>query len=146
MSSPTMDVRASMWWLAGIWFAGAGLLFVILVGQSLFDYYEPRTPEAWGWFLPTVTPTLSLIVGALVAEYRKTPTPGASGAAPVAGMFRLAAGLSVFYLIVVSASVLLQPVLSETAPLTLMQRSSLWLAPLQGLCVAALGFFFQSRA
>jgi hypothetical protein len=141
-----MTVRASMWWLAVIWFAGGGFLFVILVGQSLTGYYEPRTQDAWGWFLPTVMPTLALIVGALVADYRKVVIGGQDAPKLSAGpVFWLGAGLSVFYLLVVASSILLQPLLSETSPLVLMQRSNLWLGPLQGLCVAALGFFFQSK-
>jgi hypothetical protein len=123
-------MRASMWRLAIIWFAGGGFLFVILVGQSLTGYYEPRTEDAWGWFLPTVMPTLSLIVGALVADYRRVADQGV--AKQQAGpLFWLGAGLSVFYLLLVA--------------LTLMQRSNLWLGPLQGLCVAALAFFFHSK-
>jgi hypothetical protein len=60
-------------------------------------------------------------------------------------LFWLGAGLSLFYLLLVALSILLQPLLAETSPLTLMQRSNLWLGPLQGLCVAALGFFFHSK-
>lgn len=136
-----------MWWLAGIWFLGGGLLFVILAGQSLTGYYEPRTEDAWGWFLPTVMPTLSLIVGALVADYRKAAAEGRDSPKPSAGpIFWLGALLSVFYLIAVSAAVLLQPLLQESSPLVLMQRSNLWLGPLQGLCIAAIGFFFQSKS
>jgi hypothetical protein len=139
-----MSMRASMWRLAIIWFAGGGFLFVILVGQSLTGYYEPRTEDAWGWFLPTVMPTLSLIVGALVADYRRVADQGV--AKQQAGpLFWLGAGLSVFYLLLVALSILLQPLLAETSPLTLMQRSNLWLGPLQGLCVAALAFFFHSK-
>jgi hypothetical protein len=138
-----MSMRASMWRLAIIWFAGGGFLFVILVGQSLTGYYEPRTEDAWGWFLPTVMPTLSLIVAALVADYRKAAVAGREQQA--GPLFWLGAGLSVFYLLLVALSILLQPLLAETSPLTLMQRSNLWLGPLQGLCVAALGFFFHSK-
>jgi hypothetical protein len=136
-----------MWRLAIIWFAGGGLLFLILVGQSLTGYYEPRTEDAWGWFLPTVMPTLSLIVAALVADYRKHAVSGQDAPKqPVGPLFWLGAGLSVFYLLLVALSILLQPLLQETSPLTLMQRSNLWLGPLQGLCVAVLGFFFHSKA
>jgi hypothetical protein len=142
-----MSVRTSMWRLAIIWFVAAGFLFVILVGQSLTGYYEPRTEDAWGWFLPTVMPTLSLIVGALVADYRKAAVAGPGAPKQQAGpLFWLGAGLSVFYLLLVALSILLQPLLAETSPLTLMQRSNLWLGPLQGLCVAALGFFFHSKS
>jgi hypothetical protein len=138
-----MTMRSSMWRLVMIWLLGSGIVFLILVGQSLVGYYEPRTEDAWAWFLPTVMPTLSLILGSLIAEYRgREGDPGPPG--PVDGrLFWLGAGLSVFYLLLVNLAVLIQPLLSQVAPLELMQRSNLWLGPLQGLCVAALGFFFH---
>ena len=66
-----MNVRKAMWWLASIWFVGAGLCFIVLVGQSQVGIFDSDTGAVWGWFLPTVMPTLSLIVSALVADYRK---------------------------------------------------------------------------
>lgn len=142
-----MTMRSAKWRLASIWFAGAGIVFLVLVGQSLRDYYEPRTQDAWGWFLPTVMPTLSLLVAALVADYRGSHSAGQDPSDPVDGrLFWLGAGMSLFYLLLVTLSILIQPFLSQTAPLELMQRSNLWLGPLQGLAVAALGFFFHSRA
>ena len=138
-----MTMRTSMWRLALTWLLGAGLVFLILVGQSLAGYYEPRTEEAWAWFLPTVMPTLSLIVGALIADYRDR---AAEPAKPVDGrLFWLGAGISAFYLLLVALSILVQPWLSEVTPLELMQRSNLWLGPLQALCVAVLGFFFHLK-
>jgi hypothetical protein len=137
-----MTMRSAMWRLATIWFAGAGLVFVVLVVQSLLDYYEPRTDDAWGWFLPTVMPTLSLIVATLVADYRGGPPPTHA----VEGrLFWLGGGLSLFYLGLVMLTILIQPFLSQTPPLELMQRSNLWLGPLQALTVAVLGYFFHSK-
>src|SRR3546814_11382141 len=65
-----MTVASSKWMLAAIWLVGAGGVFLLLVAQSLLGRYEPATHEVWGWFLPTVMPTLSLIVGVLVADRR----------------------------------------------------------------------------
>jgi hypothetical protein len=143
-----MTLRKAMWWLAAIWFAGAGLSFVVLVIQSQLGTYEPDTGDVWGWFLPTVMPTLALIVGALVADYRKTPVPPdpAMPKPTVGPIFLLGAILSVFYLLLVATSIVVPALQVETAPLTLMQRSNFYLGPLQGLCVAALGFFFQSKS
>jgi hypothetical protein len=142
-----MNVRKAMWWLAGIWFIGAGLCFIVLVGQSQVGMFESDTGAVWGWFLPTVMPTLSLIVGALVADYRKVPA-GAAGAAKAAAgpVFWLAAALSGFYLVLVGMAITIAALQVDASPLEVMQRSNLWLGPLQGLCVAALGFFFQSKS
>ena len=142
-----MNVRKAMWWLAGIWFIGAGLCFIVLVGQSQVGIFESDTGAVWGWFLPTVMPTLSLIVGALVADYRKNPA-GATDAGKLAAgpVFWLGAALSAFYLVLVGMAITIASLQVDIAPLALMQRSNLWLGPLQGLCVAALGFFFQSKS
>src|SRR3546814_20985559 len=67
-----MTVASSKWMLAAIWLVGAGGVFRLLVAQSLLGRYEPATHEVWGWFLPTVMQTLSLIVGVLVADRRVT--------------------------------------------------------------------------
>jgi hypothetical protein len=136
-----------MWWLAGIWFAGGGLCFLVLVVQSQLGTYEPQTGDVWGWFLPTVMPTLALIVGALVADYRKAPAAdAATQRSPLGPIFLLGAILSAFYLLLVALSIVMPALQVDTAPITLMQRSNFYLGPLQGLCVAALGFFFQSKS
>ncbi|HEY9541083.1 MAG TPA: hypothetical protein VIR05_05555 [Luteimonas sp.] len=143
-----MTVASSKWMLAAIWLVGAGGVFLLLVAQSLLGRYEPATHEVWGWFLPTVMPTLSLIVGVLVADRRAA---GKGQDARQAGkpvddlFFRLGAGMSVLYLLLVALSVLVQPLLPQATPLELMQRSNLWLGPLQGLTVATLGVFFRSQ-
>ena len=142
-----MNLRKAMWWLAGTWFVGAGLCFVVLVGQSQVGLYDSDTAAVWGWFLPTVMPTLSLIVGSLVADYRKVPIRASERAKPTASpVFWLSAALSAFYLLLLGTTIAMASIQVEAAPLGLMQRSNLWLGPLQGLCVAALGFFFQSKS
>lgn len=137
-------MHEAKWRLAMIWLTGAGLVAAILIAQSLSGYYEPRSQDAWGWFLPTVMPTLLLIVGVLVADYRGGAVQAAASPVAEPRMLRLAIILSVLYLLLVALSILLQPFLSETAPLVLMQRSNLWLGPFQGLVAAVLGVFFSA--
>lgn len=150
---PPLSESAARWRLAYFWLAGAGLVFLILVVQSLTGYYEPKTEQAWSWFLPTVMPTLSLIIGVLVADARKRrqalqddepaePTPAHRP------LYRLSGALSALYLLMVTVSILVQPLLASLPepikPLELMTRSNLWLGPLQGLTAAALAYFFTS--
>lgn len=124
--------------LATIWFVLAGLIFLLLVVQTVMGYYGRGATDAWGWFLPNVMPTLSLIVGVLVLDQMgrgvKTRTADAF-------LYRLALGLSCAYLLLILLSILVQP-FAPLPPLELMQQSNLWLGPLQGLVAGALGAFF----
>src|SRR3546814_12120112 len=99
-----MTVASSKWMLAAIWLVGAGGVFLLLVAQSLLGRSEPATHEVWGWFLPTVMPTLSLIVGVLVADRRSAGTGQDARQAcnPVDDLFsRLASVMSVPSLLLV---------------------------------------------
>ncbi len=140
-----MTLTRSKWLLAGVWFTGAGLVFVVLVVQSLAGHYGSRSNDAWGWYLPTVMPTLSLIIGALVSDFRSGAAAAGDPALPVnaQGLLWLSLAFSVFYLTLVAVSVLAQPFLPNMSPLELMQRSNLWLGPLQGLTIGALAAFFR---
>lgn len=133
------------WWLAGLWLAGFLGVLLVLVAQSAMNYYEPRTADAWTWFMTTLMPTVSLIVGVLVADFHAGRVAGPPAQVPVPpALFWLAAGLSGVYLLLVAISILAQPFLSTTPPLELMQRSNLWLAPMQALTLGALGAFFRN--
>ncbi len=48
--------------LAAAWFIGSFLLLLILIFQTAFGKYGDNITEAWGWFLPIVMPTLSLMI------------------------------------------------------------------------------------
>ncbi len=123
--------------LAALWFGGAATLFLLLIVQSTLGRYADRTSDAWSWFLPTIMPTLSLIIGVLVID-----AVGRSVAANADRfLFRLTLGISTCYLLAVLLVIVMQP-FSELEPIDLMNQSNLWLGPLQGLVAAALGAFF----
>jgi hypothetical protein len=124
--------------LATVWFVLAGLIFLVLVLQSVMGHYGERATDAWGWFLPNVMPTLSLIVGVLVLDQLGG---GVKARTADAFLYRLALWLSCAYLLLILLSILVQP-FAPLPPLELMQQSNLWLGPLQGLVAGALGAFF----
>ncbi|HWS77775.1 MAG TPA: hypothetical protein VN205_05290 [Thermomonas sp.] len=152
-----MTLTRSKWMFASIWLGGAGLVFMILVVQSLVGRYGSQSGDAWAWYLPTVMPTLSLIIGVLASDFRAAATAAATAATmpatatdakvlpvPAKGLLWLGVGLSVFYLLLVAVTILAQPFLQDVSPIELMHRSNLWLGPLQGLTAGVLAAFFRS--
>jgi membrane protease YdiL (CAAX protease family) len=139
-----MDLRRAEWRIALLWLGAAGLLFVVLVGQSFSNVYGDKVTDAWGWFLPTMMPTLSLIVGVLVAEgLSKDKKPRRIDRRLV----HLATGFSTLYLGLVAVSIVGTTALGFGDPsehvVETLNLSNLWLAPLQGLVAAVLGVVFR---
>jgi Na+/H+-dicarboxylate symporter len=123
--------------LAILWFIGAGVVFVIVLLQSVFDRYAEAVEEVWTWLLPTVIPTLSLMIGVFVADMRG----GREDKMVDKFMYNVAFALSLFYFLVILLTIFVQP-FTGRSPLDLLKISNLWLAPLQGLVAASLGAFF----
>lgn len=132
--------------LALIWFPVSGLVILILIAQSFGGAYGDELQRAWGWALPNFLPTIALMVSvfsseALLPRSDRAPTVRRS-------FFKLSIGLSVFYLLVLLASVLAQPFIHADGSglvnqrLRLLETSNIWLGPLQGLVVTALGVLF----
>ncbi len=140
-----VDVATGQWWLAGIWFTGAGLSFVLMLLETM----GPRPPlvagDAWQWFLPLVVPTLSLMLGTIVAQAMQSR--GAGRKATVGRpAFVAASSLSVLYLLMVLALLIVWPMmrLKPGEVNDMLQKSNLWLPAVQGLVGIALGAFFVS--
>jgi len=124
-----------------LWLSGAGIMFIILLGQTIFGLYGERTNEAWHWFLPAVIPTLSLIVSAWVIDARGK----AVEQKPVSKfIYKGTYGLSAFYLFVVLLSISAHPFILMS-PVEWLNQSDLWLGPLQGLVITATGIFFLKK-
>jgi hypothetical protein len=133
--------------LATLWLAGSGIAFFSFVVKTLTGFYNIEVPEgapdphavqdAWSWFLPSVLPTLSLIVGVLVADAK---AESKDDALIDSFIFKLAYRLSIAYLAFLIGTIWLP--FNREMPLDSLKTSSLWLAPIQGLASAALGAFF----
>lgn len=137
----TIDMRVAKRRLAMIWFVGAGLLFLTVLLQTILGHYHDLAERAWEWLLPSIMPTLSLIIGVLVSDFMGK---GRADRPVDAFLFRMAAALSAAYLVTVSLPIFLHP-FSNMTELDLMAMSHLWQGPFQGLVGAALGAFFVSR-
>jgi hypothetical protein len=134
---PLDDARTS---LSRIWFLASGLNFLILLIQSLFGKYGSDTQQVWSWFVPSVVPTLSLVItvlGAGATEKSKEKRFVKIQFFDVARWLS-AAYLTVLFLTIVAGS--LRPPAIDVLVL-----SNAWLGPLQGLTVAAIGYLFISK-
>lgn len=127
--------------LAILWFVAFTLIFILILLQTIRGVYQDHTSEAWSWFLPTIIPTLSLMIAVFVSD-----ALGISKDAHYVDRFfyRLTFFLSFFYLLIVGATIIAQ-VFSEKWPWELLQQSNLWLGPLQGLVIGALVVFFRQK-
>ena len=130
--------------LAVVWLGGAGAFILLVAVQSLLGRYAARTQEAWGWLLPTIMPTLGLIV--TVLGYTALD-PIFSRSVVRKTFFHIAFGLSVLYIALILLTVLIQPFAAHEPEkaVELMHTSSIWLAPMQGLVDSALGVLFISK-
>lgn len=134
----SLPLAAALKRLAVLWFVGAGLVFVLVFALGLTAESKEDMSRLWSWFLPSVMPTVSLIIGVQVSYARAGPAP--SGSAP-SFMYGLAFWLSVTYLALVSFTLLLKP-FNVMPWFEYLDASSLWLAPLQMLATGALGAFY----
>lgn len=124
--------------LITLWFVGSGVVFFIVLLQSFFGRYSDQVDEAWSWLLPTVVPTLALMIGVLVADARQE-----SSLEKMVDRFTFSMSfiLSLAYFAVILLTIAVQPFTTKP-PLELLKLSNLWLAPIQGLVTASLGAFF----
>jgi len=123
--------------LALVWFAGAGVCFVVLLLISFFA--EDADPTGlWDWFLPAIVPNLSLILGVLVYTHRQQV---ATDMRIDPFLYRLALWLSLLYVLLLLLPLLFFPLTGKPLP-ELLNISRLWLAAIQGLATGVMGAFF----
>lgn len=121
-----------------MWLIGGAIFYLILIVQSLLNFYSIEVDKAWSWALPVMLPTLMLMVGVHVAQAFETEKPQEL---VDPHLFWIVFGTSGFYITIVLLTLFLSPLSSES-PFVLMQRSNFWLGPLQGLAAAAFGVFY----
>ena len=130
--------------LAKIWLSLGAVIFGVVIMQSFLGRYEDKTVEAWNWLLPTIMPTLGLIIAVLTSTARDAAV---SQAAVRKSFVQIVTWLSVAYLGLVLVTIAAQPFVARDAAqaLALMRGSNLWLGPFQGLVASALGVLFVTK-
>lgn len=129
------------WGLSKIWFSWGGMLFLIIVVQSIFGRYGEQVKEAWSWFIPTIIPTLSLMMGVLGAEAMLS---GDDVRNVKKNFYVITWWLSLGYLLILSITILLEPFAPMNA-IELYLLSNFWLSPLQGIVGGAIALLFTSQ-
>jgi hypothetical protein len=123
--------------LALVWFAGAGISFLTLFFITSLGAQE-RVASLWDWYLPAVTPNLSLIVGVLFNDIRNKSTR----CDQVDDFYYLVAlSLSAVYLLVLFSLPFLWPFTAASLDDDL-KNSRFPLSFLQALATTALGAFY----
>lgn len=126
--------------LGALWFIASGVLFFVIVMQSILGHYGARASDAWGWFLPTTLPTLSLISAVFIFEAMNPPASKTVDRF----IFRLTFWLSAAYLTTIAITIFAQP-FATLSPLDLLKQSNLWMGPFQGIVSGMLGIFFVKK-
>jgi hypothetical protein len=129
--------------LAAIWLIGGGLAVLMLFGFTVGNRFGSLVDRAWSWLVPTIVPTLSVVIGAIAYDARR----GDSGVVVDRMAYVVAAGLSIFYFALLLGTMLVLPLVessSEIGALQFFSSSNYWLGPTQGLVGIALGAFFAS--
>lgn len=137
MSIQKLSYTKSKQKLAVLWLIFSGVLFLLLIVQTILEKHGANNEAAWNWLLGALLPTLSLMIGAFVADFGKATPDKEVGKF----LFRLAFYMSLFYLIVVAILMLGQPATGK--PITnLIESFSIPLQAFQGLVSLILGVFF----
>ena len=125
-----------------IWIVGFIFPFLLLIIMTNNDTLQDKT-GAWGWFLPTMLPTVSLIVAVFVSDALH---PDQQETRVGRFIFGLALAFSIIYIGLVGLVTLDIPRSTSPMKLTeLLKNSNVYLGPFQGLLTAVLGVFFVSR-
>lgn len=138
--SARISVAQSQRRLLVVW-GGISILaaVMVLVQTSPHGAYHSNASAVWEWFLPTVVPTMSLILGTVAAEAR---APAASGTVEVF-YYRLALWVSLAYLALVLGLLLMYA--QSPTPVADLKSTSRFITVLYSLVGIALGTFFVSK-
>lgn len=140
MTDQRIDLFVGQRKLVLVWLIGSCPSIALLLTRS-FGPHAEEIDKVWSWLLPSIMPTLSLVVG----TYAATALTQLKEERTVDRMFfRVAIALSIVYLLIVTLTVWIYPFSSSPAT-TVLARTGLILGPVQGLVSACLGVFFVSN-
>lgn len=149
MAADTTKLVNAQRWLVILWLLGAAFPFAAIflqttVGNAFASGGTDQSTRVWEWFLPTVVPTLGLVVGVVANnELRESARRLAERRRVSSFFFRITFGISSFYLLLVGLLPILTAAKSTAEDkLMLLGKSHLFLPPVQAIAATALAVFF----
>jgi hypothetical protein len=125
--------------LVVLWSVGSLIIFSLWFFMTLATRFDNIISDAWGWLLPNILPTLSLILGVFFYQLKNSPED-----VKIEKIYlNLCFYISFFYFLI-----LLMIILSyrSTTPILDYYRSfNIVLAPLQGIVGIPIGIFFFKK-
>lgn len=125
-----------------VWLAGSALPAIIIIVQLIIGRkYDGNEEQVMGWFSPLVFPTITLMIGIVGAS----ALAAVSSEKKTVSRFFLNASvwLSVTHLLVVTLVIVLEPI-STKPVIEHYTKSNLFITPIQGLAMAAIGVLFAT--
>jgi hypothetical protein len=142
--SARLDMRRCQRRLLALWGGWSVIgLGVVLVQTSPGGAYEANGGAVWDWFLPTVIPTLSLMLGTVLADARQPADDADPPSTVDAVAYRVALWTSVLYLVLVLALLLMYA--QAPAPVDALRERSRLVSTIYSVVGIALGTFFVSK-
>lgn len=135
------------------WLIFSGTIFIIYFVQTMTGRYEHYESDVWEWLFKFITPPLSLMFGVLISQMSSQ----ASDQETDIFYFRLAQGMSYFFLVILLLSAFLIPIIhlqqnrnlsvveDQKTILEALKSYNAFLLPLQGLSTLTLGLFFTKK-
>lgn len=129
--------------LSSLWFILSGIIGFLMIIQTISDKYGSFTSEVWNWLLPSIIPTLSLIMSIFIIDIKGKQ----SNRQIDSFYFKLSFSLSLLYLLTILLMII---TISESKEginkINFLKDSNIFLGPFQGLVNASMGFFFFKKS
>lgn len=145
MSEEKLPAKQCQQRLAILWLVGSGASFLLLFIQLAAKKYGESGQEVTDWLLPSILPTLTLMIGALVtASMVAKKKEEGDKEVPMSDRFlyRLAMGLSGFYLLLLLIVLLMS---ATSNVMETIDSVGVMITSVQGLVGLSLGAFFVKR-
>ncbi len=134
------------------WLVVSAVIFIIYFVEARIGRYGQHEGDVWEWLFKYLTPPLSLMIGVLIIQV----SAQSSDQEIDLFYFRLAMGMSYFFLVILFLSAFLVPIihLQQNQNLIITEQKTIIkafntynsiLLPLQGLTTLTLGIFFSKK-